>query len=186
MDRQEAHNRPVVVVVMGVSSSGKTTGAKLLAETRGWHYQEGDALHPPANVAKMSSGTPLTDSDRWPWLQAIANRIDAWRRRSEPGVVTCSALKRAYRDILICDRPDVALVYLKGAHDLVAARMAGRKGHFMPPSLLDNQFATLEEPSADERPIVVDVGETRFRIVEEIMRRLAAVTDSLTSVASER
>jgi carbohydrate kinase (thermoresistant glucokinase family) len=186
MDRQGAHNRPMVIIVMGVSSSGKTTVAKLLAETLGWQYQEGDALHPPENVAKMSSGTPLTDADRWPWLHAIAERIDTWRRRGESGVVTCSALKRAYRDILIGDRPDVGLVYLKGSHDLIAARMARRKGHFMPPSLLDNQFATLEEPSADERPIVVDVGETPFRIVEEIMRRLAAGTDSLTSVAPER
>src|SRR5882672_6465750 len=124
MDRHAAHNRPMVVVVMGVSSSGKTTVAKLLAETLGWQYQEGDALHPPENVAKMSSGTPLTDADRLPWLRAIAARIDEWRSRGEPGVVTCSALKRAYRDIIVGNRPDVVLVYLKGSHDLIAARMA--------------------------------------------------------------
>jgi len=184
MDRQGAHNRPMVVVVMGVASSGKTTVAKLLAETLGWQYQEGDALHPPENVAKMSSGTPLTDADRLPWLGAIAARIDEWRSRGEAGVVTCSALKRAYRDIIVGDRPDVALVYLRGSHDLVADRMAARKGHFMPPALLDNQFATLEEPAADERPITVDVGETPFRIVQEIVRRLAA--GSLTAVAPGR
>src|SRR5690349_11613559 len=91
MDRQGAHNRPMVVVVMGVSGSGKTTVAKLLAETLGWHYQEGDALHPPENVAKMSGGTPLTDADRIPWLNRIADRIDDWRRKGDSGVVTCSA-----------------------------------------------------------------------------------------------
>lgn len=186
MDRQPAHNRPMVVVVMGVASSGKTTVAKLLAETLGWQYQEGDALHPPANVAKMSRGTPLTDADRLPWLAAIAERIDAWRSRGESGVVTRSALKRAYRDIIVGDRPDVALVYLKGGRDLVAARMAERKGHFMPLTLLENQFATLEEPTADERPIAVDVGETPFRIVREIVRRLAVSTGSLTAVAPKR
>jgi gluconokinase len=186
MDRHAAHNRPMVVVVMGVSSSGKTTVAKLLAETLGWQYQEGDALHPPENVAKMSSGTPLTDADRLPWLRAIAARIDEWRSRGEPGVVTCSALKHAYRDIIVGNRPDVVLVYLKGSHDLIAARMAARKGHFMPTALLDNQFATLEEPSADERAITIDVGETPFRIVQEIMRRLVAGTGSLTAVAPGR
>ena len=186
MDRQRAHNRPMVVVVMGVSSSGKTTVAKLLAETLGWHYQEGDALHPPENVAKMSNGTPLTDSDRWPWLQAIAAGIDEWRRRGEPGVVTCSALKRAYRDIIVGQRPDVALVHLAGGHDLIAERMAARKGHFMPPALLDNQFATLEAPSTDERAIVVDVGETPFRIVQDVARRLAERNSALTAVARGR
>jgi len=176
----------MAVVVMGVSGSGKTTVARLLAETLGWQYQEGDALHPPENVAKMSGGTPLTDADRIPWLRKIADRIDDWRRRGEPGVVTCSALKRSYRDIIVGGRPDVVLVHLKGSRHLIGRRMAARQGHFMPTALLDNQFATLEEPSADERPITVDVGETPFRIVREIMDRLAAGNGSLTVAAPGR
>jgi len=173
MDRHAAHNRPMSVVVMGVSGSGKTTVGKLLAERLGWHYQEGDALHPPENVAKMSSGTPLTDADRIPWLHKIAECIDAWRRSGESGVVTCSALKRAYRDIIIGDRPDVGLVHLKGSRELIGQRLAARKGHFMPAALLDNQFDTLQEPAAEERAITVDVGEAPAAIVDEIVRRLA-------------
>src|SRR4051812_4811952 len=130
---------PVVLVVMGVSGAGKTTVARLVAERSGWRYQEGDALHPPANVAKMHSGTPLTDDDRWPWLRAIAAVIDGWRAARQSGVVTCSALKRSYRDILIGGRPDVRLVYLRGSHDLIGQRLSLRRGHFMPPGLLDSQ-----------------------------------------------
>jgi gluconokinase len=171
MDRHAAHNRPIVLVVMGVSSSGKTTVGKLLAERLGWHYQEGDALHPPENVAKMSGGTPLTDADRIPWLQRIADQIDDWRGRGEPGVVTCSALKRAYRDIIIGSRRDVGLVYLRGSRELIGRRMAARKGHFMPTALLDNQFATLEEPGPEEPAITIDVGGTPAEVVDEILRR---------------
>jgi gluconokinase len=174
MDQHEAHNRPMIVVVMGVSGSGKTTVASLLAKTLGCPYQEGDALHPPENVAKMSGGTPLTDADRSPWLHRIAARIDDWHGRGEAGVVTCSALKRSYRDIIIGSRPDVALVYLRGSRDMIGQRMAARQGHFMPSALLDNQFATLQEPSADERPIIIDVGAAPAEIVEEIVRRLGA------------
>jgi len=172
MDRQPAHNRPMVIVVMGVASSGKTTVAKLLAETLGWQYQEGDALHPPENVAKMSAGTPLGDADRIPWLRLIAKRIDAWRSSGEAGVVTCSALKHAYRDIIIGERADVGLVHLRGSRELIGRRMAARKVHFMPTALLDNQFATLQEPSAEERAIIVDVGGAPAEIVDEILRRL--------------
>jgi carbohydrate kinase (thermoresistant glucokinase family) len=161
-----------VAVVMGVSGSGKTTIAKALAERQGWTVLEGDAFHPPANIAKMEAGIPLTDDDRWPWLHAIAAGIDKVRARGESAVVACSALKRAYRDILIGDRPDVVLIYLRGAHDLIAARMAARRGHFMPPALLDSQFATLEEPGPDERPIVVDIGGTPAQIEDEIERQL--------------
>ena len=163
---------PAVLIVMGVSGSGKTTVGKLLAERLGWHYQEGDALHPPENVAKMSSGTPLTDADRMPWLNLIAARIDAWRSRGEAGVITCSALKRAYRDVIVGDRPDVGLVHLKGSRELIGRRMAARKGHFMPTALLDNQFATLQEPAPEERPIAVDIGGTPAEIVDEILRHL--------------
>lgn len=177
MDRHAAHNLSInalaVVVVMGVSGSGKTTVGRLLADRLGWQYQEGDALHPPENVAKMSAGTPLTDADRIPWLHRIAARIDDWRSRGESGVVTCSALKRAYRDIIIGNRPDVGLVHLKGSRELIGQRMAARQGHFMPPALLDNQFATLQEPAPEERAIVVDVGSTPVVIVDEVVRRLA-------------
>src|SRR3981189_646181 len=157
MDQHPANNRPMIVVVMGVSGSGKTTVAKLLAERSGWQFQEGDTLHPPENVEKMSAGIPFTADDRLPWLGKIAETIDGWRAREESGVVTWSALERAYREIVVGDRPDVRLVYLKGSHDLIRQRMAARHGHFMPSTLLDSQFATLEEPSPDENPIVVDI-----------------------------
>ena len=172
MDQHPANNRPMVVVVMGVSGSGKTTVAKLLAETSGWQFQEGDTLHPPENVKKMSAGIPLTDADRLPWLRKIAETIDGWRARGESGVITCSALKRSYRDIIIGDRPDVRLVYLKGSPDLIRQRMAQRHGHFMPPALLDSQFSTLEEPSPDENPIIVDIGGQPEEIAREIACRL--------------
>jgi carbohydrate kinase (thermoresistant glucokinase family) len=172
MDQHPANNRPMVVVVMGVSGSGKTTVAKLLAETSGWQFQEGDTLHPPENVKKMSAGIPLTDADRLPWLRKIAETIDGWRARGESGVITCSALKRSYRDIIVGDRPDVRLVYLKGSHDLIRQRMAARHGHFMPTALLDSQFSTLEEPSPDENPIGVDIGGSPEKIAREVADRL--------------
>jgi gluconokinase len=161
-----------VAVVMGVSGSGKTTVADGVARRNGWQLVEGDKLHPPANVAKMQSGTPLTDADRWPWLRTIAREIDAIRARGESAVVASSALKRAYRDILIGDRPDVVLVYLKGSKDLIARRMAARKNHFMPPTLLDSQFATLEEPGDDEHPIVVSIEPSPDAIVDAVVRKL--------------
>lgn len=164
--------RPVIAVVMGVSGSGKTTIAALLAAALGCQFQEGDDLHPRANVEKMHGGTPLTDADRLPWLRRIAEEIDGWRARGESGVLTCSALKRSYRDIIIGDRPDVTLVYLKSSHDLVRRRMAARHEHFMPVALLDSQFASLEEPASDEHPITVDVGGRPMEIVDEIVRQL--------------
>jgi gluconokinase len=161
-----------VVVMMGVSGSGKTTIAVGVARRGGWRLVEGDKFHPPANVAKMQSGTPLTDADRWPWLRAIAVEIDAIRARGESAVVASSALKRAYRDILIGDRSGMALVYLKGSKDLIGSRMAARKDHFMPPALLDSQFATLEEPTPDEQPIVVSIEPPPDAIIDEVMRKL--------------
>ena len=162
------------LVVMGVSGSGKSTIATKLAEKLGAEYQEGDALHPPANVAKMKSGTPLDDEDRWPWLRAIAAKIDEWHAAGKAGVVTCSALKRAYREIVIGDRRDVRLVYLKGSPELIHKRMAARKGHFMPVALLDNQFKVLQEPGPAERPITVDVSGTPDQIVAEVLKKLEA------------
>jgi gluconokinase len=139
---------PVIVVVMGVSGSGKTTVAALLAAGLGWQYQEGDDLHPAANVTKMRGGTPLTDADRLPWLEKIAAVIDGWREQGLSGVVTCSALKRAYRDITVGSRPQVRLAYLRGSYELIQSRLAARHEHYMPTALLDSQFATLEEPTA--------------------------------------
>jgi 6-phosphogluconolactonase len=164
--------KPVVAVVMGVSGSGKTTVAVLLAAALGCQFQEGDELHPDSNVEKMRHGKPLTDADRLPWLRKIAAEIDGWRGRGESGVLTCSALKRSYRDIIIGERSDVNLVYLKGDYDLIHRRMAARQEHFMPVALLDSQFNALEEPGADERPIVVDIKGRPVEIVDEIVRRL--------------
>jgi len=164
--------RPVIVVLMGVSGSGKTTIAALLAAALGCQFQEGDDWHPRENVEKMRSGTPLTDADRMPWLRKIAEEIDGWRARGECGVLTCSALKRSYRDIIIGDRHDVVLVYLKGSRDLVRRRMIARHEHFMPVALLDSQFATLEEPTPDEHPIIVDIGGKPAEIAHEIVCRL--------------
>lgn len=161
-----------VAVVMGVSGSGKTTIARGVADRLGWRLVEGDDFHPPENVAKMRAGTPLQDADRWPWLQAIAREIDALRARGEDAVVTSSALKRAYRDILIDARPDVVLVYLKGAKDLIAERLGARKGHFMPPALLDSQFVALEEPGDDEHPITVSIAPPPGAIIDEVVRKL--------------
>jgi gluconokinase len=161
-----------IAVIMGVSGCGKTTVAKLLANRRGWSVIEGDAFHPRANVEKMSAGIPLSDEDRWPWLRAIAAEIDTRRARGESSVVASSVLKRVYRDILIGDRSDVVLVYLKGSKELIAERLKARHGHFMPPSLLDSQFATLEEPGSDETPIVLSIEPPPDAIVEELARQL--------------
>jgi carbohydrate kinase (thermoresistant glucokinase family) len=163
---------PSVVVVMGVSGCGKSTIASMLAHRLNWIYEDGDWFHPQSNVRKMHAGEPLTDEDRWPWLHGIAAWIDASRRVGNHGTVACSALKRAYRDILVGERRDVRIVYLKGERDLIARRLAARDGHFMPPSLLDSQFAALEEPQPDEHPIVVSIVPHPREIVEEIVKRL--------------
>ena len=166
---------PRALVVMGVSGSGKSTIAERLAARLGWRCEDGDKYHPPANVAKMSAGHPLTDEDRWPWLQAIADEIDRTCTQGERAVVACSALKRAYRDILVHGRNDVRIVFLNGTHDLIAARLAARKGHFMPPGLLTSQFRTLEPPQPTERPITVSFDASVEAIVDDIIRQLNLV-----------
>jgi gluconokinase len=136
----------------------------------------------------MHSGVPLTDKDRWPWLHGIAAWIDATRRAGNHGIIACSALKRVYRDILVGDRPDVRLVYLKGDRDLIARRLAARDAHFMPPSLLDSQFASLEEPQPDEHAIVVSIVPHPREIVEEVVKQLgkAAAASALQIAATAR
>ena len=162
-----------VVIIMGVSSSGKTTTASMLSERLGWPFRDADSFHPPANVEKMSRGVPLTDDDRMPWLAAIAAWIQDRIAKGEHGIVTCSALKRAYREILVDGRPEVRLVYLRGSHDLIAARLAMRRGHFMPPGLLDSQFAALQEPMEDEHPIVLDIAARPEALAHSALEALA-------------
>jgi gluconokinase len=166
---------PCALVVMGVSGSGKSTIAEHLAARLGWRYVDGDLFHPPANVAKMSAGHPLTDEDRWPWLRTIAAEIDRLAAAGTRAVVACSALKRAYRDILVHGRDDVRIVFLDGTKDLIAKRLAARKGHFMPPGLLDSQFKTLEPPQPSEQPITVSIDASVDGIVNDIVRQLELV-----------
>jgi gluconokinase len=162
-----------MLVVMGVAGVGKSTLAAALAERLGWPFQEGDALHPAANVAKMKAGEPLTDGDRIPWLDAIGAWIDGRLGRNESGVVTCSALKRAYRDRLRNGRPGVRFVFIQLDRARVAERMAAREGHFMPPSLLASQFADLEPPGPEEPVIVVDGAAPITAQVEAVVSRAA-------------
>ena len=166
---------PCALVVMGVSGSGKSTIADRLAARLGWRFEDGDQFHPAANVAKMSAGHPLTDEDRWPWLQAIADEIDRACAAGERAVIACSALKRTYRDVLVHGRDDVRIVFLDGTQELIAARLAARKGHFMPSGLLASQFATLERPDAGERPITVSIDASVEEIVDDIVHQLNLV-----------
>ncbi len=168
----EVSEHPCALVVMGVSGSGKSTIADRLAERVKWTYEDGDRFHPASNVAKMSAGQPLTDEDRWPWLQAIADEIDRVCKAGERAVIACSALKRAYRDILVHGRDDVRIIYLEGTQDLIANRLSLRKGHFMPPGLLASQFKTLEPPDESENPVTVSIDASVDAIVDDIIRRL--------------
>ncbi|MFG2437847.1 gluconokinase [Streptomyces sp. NPDC048508] len=162
---------PHVLVVMGVAGTGKTTIGPLLAARLGVPYAEGDDFHPQANIAKMSAGTPLTDDDRAPWLDAIGRW--AHERAGLGGVVSCSALKRGYRDRLRAAAPGVAFVHLTGDRQLIEDRMSHRKGHFMPTALLDSQFATLQPLAADEAGVEVDVSGDPVEITERAVAALA-------------
>lgn len=170
----------MIVVVMGVCGCGKSTVGGLLAERLDARFEEGDKYHPATNIEKMSGGEPLEDADRWPWLRRIAERIDAWLGADERTVVTCSALKEAYRRILIGSRADVHLVYLRGSRELIARRLAERRGHFMPPDLLPSQFAALEEPRPADNVITVDIDATPEAIVSEILTRLEPQASALS------
>jgi len=165
---------PIVVVLMGVSGSGKSTIGKLLAGKLGCPYFDADSFHSPDAVAKMRSGTPLDDRDRMPWLARIAQKIELLVADDESAVIGCSALKRSYRDILFdgIPRERVALVFLRGSYDLIRSRLASRQGHFMPASLLDSQFAQLEEPRADEQPIKADITPAPDAVVAAILREI--------------
>jgi gluconokinase len=160
-----------LVLVMGVSGAGKSTVGSLLAERLGVPFADADSFHPPANIAKMSRGEPLTDEDRWPWLDAIGAWLD--ERGPRGGVATCSALKQAYRDRLLGSRPAVRLLYLSGDPALIGARQAEREGHFMPPSLMASQFATLEPPAPGDGTITLSVAPPPEAIVEAALAVLA-------------
>ena len=159
-----------VLVVMGVSGSGKSTVAAILAGQLGWDLEEGDDLHPPANVAKMASGQPLTDDDRWPWLDTVSEWITDHTTAGIPGIITCSALKRIYRDRM--RGPNVVFVHLAGSKDQIGQRLAARTDHFMPTTLLDSQMTTLEPPGPDENTLTVNVGRKPAEVAAEIIQRL--------------
>ena len=163
----------LAIVVMGVSGCGKTTVASRLARRLQWDFVEADTFHPAANVEKMRAGIPLGDDDRWPWLDAIAAWIDAARAKGRPCIVACSALKRSYRERLAHGHGDVRFVYLRGSFETVAARMVGRTGHYMPASLLQSQYQTLEEPGADENAIVLSIESPADALVDEIVATLS-------------
>lgn len=166
----EAVKKNPILVVMGVSGSGKSTVGGMLAGAMGWDLQEGDDLHPQANIEKMATGHPLDDEDRWPWLDKIARWIMEHAEAGAPGIVTCSALKRSYRDIMRGE--NVVFVHLAGSRDQIGQRLTARLDHYMPPSLLDSQISTLEPIDPDEQAIIIDVGGSPVAIVGEILRGL--------------
>lgn len=175
MPEPRASHWTAAIIVMGVSGAGKSTIAELLSERLHRPLIEGDSLHPQSNIAKMSQSIPLDDDDRLPWLKAIAARIDEARKTHKPVIVTCSALKRRYRDILTDGgHDDVGFVYLRGSRDLIAGRLKARTDHFMPPGLLDSQFAALEEPDADEPTLAIPIDAAPAEIVDRIARQFAS------------
>ncbi|MDX3928320.1 MAG: gluconokinase [Shinella sp.] len=168
----ENGNKPIAVIVMGPSGVGKTTTAELISQRLGWAFAEGDTFHPPANIEKMSAGIPLDDADRAPWLEKIRNWISEEAEAGRNVVITCSALKRSYREILSNATADVRFVELVADPDLVAERMAHRKGHFMPASLLASQYATLEDLHEDENGVKVAVDAPPETVVDRALSAL--------------
>jgi gluconokinase len=161
----------MILVLMGVSGSGKTTVGQLLAAELGWPFYEGDEFHPPANIAKMSQGIPLNDDDRTPWLARLGEMMDKLIADGRSTIFTCSALKKEYRDTLRQGRPAVRLVYLKGSYDMIHERLAERSGHYMPASLLASQFQALEEP-AGEGVLIVPAALEPAEVVRHIQEAL--------------
>jgi gluconokinase len=158
------------LVVLGVAGSGKTTLGQALGQRLSWEFRDADGFHPAANIAKMKAGTPLQDEDRWPWLRAIRSHMESEQAAGRSGIIACSALKEIYRDTLGRGEPWIRFVHLNGSRDLIEGRMRAREGHFMPVSLLDSQFATLESP-ADA--ITLDISQPPEALVEEVLRRIA-------------
>jgi gluconokinase len=163
----------IVLVVIGVSGSGKTTVATILARRLGWPFEEGDSLHSESNIRKMSAGLPLTDADRQDWLLKVAGWVEARLDRGGSGLITCSALKRRYRDVINRRGAGLVFVFLAGSRATIAARLAARTGHFMPPALLDSQLADLEEPGPDEPAIRVEIDKFPDAIAQEVLERMA-------------
>jgi gluconokinase len=164
----------MIIVVMGVSGIGKTTVGKRLAAALGARFLEGDSYHPSANIEKMKHGHPLTDADRQPWLEILAGKLEESRAKGESVVLACSALRRRYRDTLRAGHADVDFVFLNAEQAVIQKRLDARRHHFMPPSLLDSQFADLEAPGADERAIPADAGQSPDAIVDSVLAVLGA------------
>lgn len=167
-----ADGAAVIIIVAGIAGSGKTTVGKLLADRLGCEFEDGDMLHPAANVAKMHAGVPLTDADRWPWLHIIEAWIDQRIAAGQTAVLACSALHRRYRDALLDGRPDAQMVFLQISREVAAARLAHRHGHFFPAQLLDSQLRDLQPPAPDERVLVIDANERADEMADEIASRL--------------
>ena len=169
-----SQSHPVhLILLMGVAGCGKSTVGHALAKALGWPFRDADTFHPAANIEKMSRAIPLSNDDRWPWLDAIAAWMDDRMAHHQHGIVSCSALKHAYRERLIGVRSGIGLVYLKGRMELIAARLGKRRDHFMPAALLESQFAALQEPDASERALVVSIEAPPEQIVAEIVDRFA-------------
>jgi|SRR5579864_4372055 len=164
----------MLLVVMGVSGAGKTTIGRLLAERMGAQFLEGDQFHPPANISKMRRHEPLEDADRWPWLDRLAAELSRAEAKGRGVVLTCSALKRSYRDRLRSGAPSLRFIYLRGEPGVIEARLRQRQGHFMPPDLLASQFQALEAPRLDEAALTVSIEGTPEEIATVVVARLAA------------
>jgi carbohydrate kinase (thermoresistant glucokinase family) len=162
----------MIVVVAGVSGSGKSTVGALLAGRLGWPFTDADALHPPANIAKMRAGHPLSDDDRRPWLEAVAARMDEYTAAGESAVLACSALKHCYREELLAGRPAARMVFLHASREVLEARLRARHGHFFPAGLLESQLADLESPRPAEHVLVIEATTPPDQAVDEIIRRL--------------